>query len=60
VQDACAVDRDARGLRRDGAHPRARPRDDRADREVLRLDGAPDLTGIEVGRDDGEGAARYE
>ena len=53
-----AVDRNAGGLRRSGADPGAHPRDDRADREVPRLDGTTDLTGLEVGRDDREGALR--
>ena len=49
------VDRDAGRLRRDGADARPRPRHDRADREVLRLHGAADLAGLEIGRHDREG-----
>ena len=52
-----SVDRDTGGLRRDRSDAGARPRDDRADGEVLRLHGTAHLTCLQVGRDDREGSA---
>ena len=57
LERAPAVDGDAGGLRGDRSDAGARPWDDGADREVLRLHGASHLTCLQVGRDDRERSA---